>query len=344
MIHSHDLVENHNKFRRGILLLVTVFIFGFNIFIPVQANNSGLSAEQLLQNHNQQRIQQGLGSLKLNESLTLSAESKALAMMEADCWDHFCPEGKSPWDFFKDSGYDYVFAGENLAEGFLNADTAMTAWMNSKTHKDNVLRPEFTEVGFGVITGRYQGRENNTIIVAHFATPKSNAVLDSNRINIVNPISGEVVTSLPVTIEGISTTDASFTVDLNGVRTDYRIVDSQFSINLNELVLGANTLVFSSDDANTIVAPATIELRYESQNIDDLRTSGISLDLKSNINLIFVVLVIMIFVGDLFLIYKTNIVSQGRSLSHFHLALFVILAIVVISGGVFGNILQGINS
>ncbi len=344
MIHSSNIVENHNKFRRGILLLVTIFIFAFNVFIPVKADNTALTIDQLLKEHNQVRAEGGLGSLRLNESLNLSAESKALAMLNSNCWDHYCPDGKSPWEFFSESGYQYVFAGENLAEGFANSNTAMTAWMNSKTHKENIMRTEFTEVGFGIISGNYQGREGNTIVVAHFGTPKSGAVMNTNRINILSPIDGEVVTSLPLDLDGVSNSEANFTVDLNGIVTNYNLMDSSFKIPVNNLIQGNNSLVFSSPDPNTVVAPSNVVIRYEGRDIEDLQTSGISIDLKSNINLIFVVLVIMIFLGDLFLIYKTNIVGNGKSLSHFHLALFVILAIVVVSGGVFGNILQGISN
>lgn len=344
MIHTIDLIENHNKFRRGMLFLVTVLVFGFNVFIPVSAGVSDLSVNRLLEEHNEVRAEHNLASLELNDSLSLSAVNKALAMLDADCWDHFCPEGVSPWEFISEVGYTYVFAGENLAEGFINTDSVMNAWLNSETHRENILRTEFTEVGFGIVNGSFQGREGNTIVVVHFGTPRSSVILSTNNINILSPVDGSVITEVPLEIVGTSERDASFTIDLNGVEIDYEINDSEFIILLNELNLGDNSISFSSDDSNTTITPNTLSIRYDDLSGDNIQTSGISLDLKSNINMVFVVLIIVIFIGDLFLMYKTNMTTKGSSLNHFHLGLFIVLGLVVLSGGVFGNILQGINS
>lgn len=118
--------------------------------------------------HNIQRLNNSLDPLVVNSLLVNSATAKAQTMLESDCWAHFCPNGKSPWDFFEDAGYVYVFAGENLAEGFSDNEAVMTAWMNSTTHRENVLKKEFKEVGIGIATGDFQGNPNNTIIVVHF--------------------------------------------------------------------------------------------------------------------------------------------------------------------------------
>jgi uncharacterized protein YkwD len=343
MIHTLDLIENHNRFRRGMLFLITVIVFGFNTFIPVSSASSDLNLESLLAEHNEVREDHNLNPLEANKSLNLSAFNKAIAMLESDCWDHYCPEGVSPWDFFNEAGYAYVFAGENLAEGFINVDSVMTAWMNSETHRENILRSEFTEVGFGIVRGNYQGMEGNTIIVVHFGTPRSQVVLTNNAINIVAPTDGQVITELPLEILGTTEQDASFTINLNGIEINYELTNRDFLILLDNLSEGENNIAFSSTDTNTTVEPSNLIVRYDSTNVQG-QTAGISLDLKSNINLVFVVLIIVIFMGDLFLMYKTNMGAKGTSLNHFHLGLFIILGLVVLSGGVFGNILQGINS
>jgi uncharacterized protein YkwD len=344
MIHTFDLIENHNRFRRGMLFLITVIVFAFNTFIPVSAGASDLNRENLLAEHNVIRVENELSPFSISEELNSAALNKAAAMLETNCWDHYCPEGVSPWDFFSEAGYLYVFAGENLAEGFINIESVMTAWMNSQTHRENILRPEFTEVGFGIVRGNYQGMEDNTIVVVHFGTPRNQVILTSNTINILTPVDGSVITELPLEVLGNTRQNASFTVNLNGVETDYNLTDTQFLILLNGLNLGENSISFSSSDPNTIVDPGNITVLYDELTVQGIQTSGISLDLKSNINLVFVVLIIVIFLGDLFLMYKTNMGGKGTSLNHFHLGLFIILGLVVLSGGVFGNILQGINS
>ncbi len=41
--------------------------------------------------------------------------------------------------------------GENLAEGYTTADEVVNAWMASPEHKANILRPDFTTMGIGIV-------------------------------------------------------------------------------------------------------------------------------------------------------------------------------------------------
>lgn len=148
--------------------------------------------------HNQVRKENGLAPLSINSLLINSAKEKAQAMLEADCWSHYCPDGKSPWDFFDDSGYVYLYAGENLAEGFENNDGVMNAWMNSLTHKENILNDQFTEIGIGFAYGKYQGINNNTVIVVHFGArynEVSNFIPDNS--DSANKISSDLTIDKP---------------------------------------------------------------------------------------------------------------------------------------------------
>lgn len=156
----------------SVLLVIGLLTVNVLQIFPARVVEAAIDGPGLLQLHNQERAQLGLGQLKLNSTLSSSAQKKAKAMLDADCWSHYCPNGKSPWDFFVEAGYAYLYAGENLAEGFNENTDVMTAWMQSPTHKENIVRPEYTEVGFGIVTGRFQGKDNNMVVVAHFATPQ----------------------------------------------------------------------------------------------------------------------------------------------------------------------------
>lgn len=161
--------------RTPFLVFFMVVIYLFNSLagiIPISKVEAQISVDSLLQLHNAERAKYGLGALTLNTTLSNSAQQKAAAMLASDCWSHYCPPGVSPWDFFTNSGYTYIYAGENLAEGFFDTQAAMTAWMNSPTHRENILRPEFKDIGFGVVQGTFQGVENNIIIAVHFGTPQ----------------------------------------------------------------------------------------------------------------------------------------------------------------------------
>lgn len=195
-----------------ILLVVGNIAFGN---VSVVRSTAALNEIDLIKLHNEQRAKQGLSGLSFNSQLAESARQKGVAMLESDCWSHYCPDGKSPWDFFRNVDYVYSFAGENLAEGFNNNEAVMRAWMNSKTHRENILKSEFTEVGIALVSGLYQGRQNNTVIVVHFGKPKpvsialaptaptnnAGGVSDSG-IKILSPKEGEVVGSSNPQITG----------------------------------------------------------------------------------------------------------------------------------------------
>ena len=64
-----------------------------------------------------------------------------------------------------------MIAGENLAYGFDTSLGVVNGWMASPTHRDNVLLPDYEEVGFGIANGEdYQGTEN-TVVVAMYGDP-----------------------------------------------------------------------------------------------------------------------------------------------------------------------------
>ncbi len=67
------------------------------------------------------------------------------------------------------------YAGENLARDFSNASDAINAWMNSPTHKENILNPKYREIGVGVVEGDLAGSDT-TIIVQFFGTKSADIV------------------------------------------------------------------------------------------------------------------------------------------------------------------------
>jgi len=61
------------------------------------------------------------------------------------------------------AGISYRTAGENIA-GNPSAAGAMRAWMNSPGHRANILNPNFTRIGIGVVDGGPYGK----ILTQHF--------------------------------------------------------------------------------------------------------------------------------------------------------------------------------
>jgi uncharacterized protein YkwD len=131
------------KLRRLAIFLVVAFSFvSFTV-----TSFAEIDFDSLIRLHNETRLKNNLNQLQINVQLIDSAQRKADGMLADNCWSHYCPDGKSPWDFFNEAGYEYVIAGENLAQGFFDNNSVFNAWMNSPTHRENILNSEFNEIG-----------------------------------------------------------------------------------------------------------------------------------------------------------------------------------------------------
>lgn len=152
----------------GIVLFLFLSIFALNFvnsrFPDVLGISTSITAEELLTYTNQKRQNQNIQPLSLNPELSAAALNKANDMLKNDYWAHNSPAGRTPWDFIKESGYVYVYAGENLARGFTTSSEVTEAWMNSQSHRENLLSPNYSEVGFAVVTGELQGEETVLVV------------------------------------------------------------------------------------------------------------------------------------------------------------------------------------
>lgn len=117
---------------------------------------------------NKERLKAGLPAIKMNSTLRASACAKADEMITLDYWSHDAPDGSDPWSFIQKAGYPYRQAGENLAFGHDSEESLVAKWMQSPTHRQNILLP-FEDQGICVRVGEYQGGYYN-VIVHHFGT------------------------------------------------------------------------------------------------------------------------------------------------------------------------------
>ncbi len=139
-----------------------------------------INSETLLKLTNEKRTENGLSTLAMNEKLTTAAAAKAKHMFTNNYWAHYAPDGTAPWHFILAAGYQYNYAGENLAKNFLFSKDVVEAWMNSPSHKENILRKEYTDVGFAVVNGTLNGQET-TLVVQMFGTPQVSAADEGAR-------------------------------------------------------------------------------------------------------------------------------------------------------------------
>jgi hypothetical protein len=169
----------HNS---SLTLITFAFIFYQLIisFVPrfgpqILGFAANISPDEVVRLTNEKRTQAGLLPLSLNSTLSQAAQAKGADMLNKGYWAHVAPDGTQPWAFFTNFGYKYRYAGENLARDFSSASSAVEAWMNSPSHRENLLSSKYKEIGIGVIEGNLAGIDT-TIIVQFFGTKYADAV------------------------------------------------------------------------------------------------------------------------------------------------------------------------
>ena len=98
---------------------------------------------------NKERTKAGLPKLLADASLFKVARLKAQDMVKNSYFSHSSPTYGSPFKMMKTYGISYKVAGENIA-GNPSLQDAVTAWMNSATHKQNILSNSYNYIGIGV--------------------------------------------------------------------------------------------------------------------------------------------------------------------------------------------------
>lgn len=137
---------------------LVVLAFAFQLIAGSTVYASEINFENVSNMINQERASKGLPKLKINSELNNAASLKSKDMINRHYFEHFA-FNLTPWDFINMAGYDYLYAGENLAMDFSTTEGMVAAWMNSETHRNNILNPDYNEMGLGIVKGEYA--ENN---------------------------------------------------------------------------------------------------------------------------------------------------------------------------------------
>lgn len=144
------------------------------IFPGVLGFASNITAKDVFESTNQQRLKAGLAPLRWDETLSGAAARKAQDMFAKGYWAHVAPDGMTPWSFVLKSGYDYLYAGENLAKDFQFSEEVVNAWSASPSHRENLLSPRYQDIGLAVVNGVLNGFET-TLVVQFFGSRQPGA-------------------------------------------------------------------------------------------------------------------------------------------------------------------------
>lgn len=145
-----------------------ILILVFSVFINL-AYASEITISNVIELVNASRNKEGLNDLGENKTLDKIARDKLEDMIKNNYFAHTSPKGATPWSWFEKEGYDYRYAGENLAINFLTAEGQHKAWMESPTHKKNIMNPQFLEIGVAVAAGEINN-QTAIITVQEFGT------------------------------------------------------------------------------------------------------------------------------------------------------------------------------
>ncbi|TSC82773.1 MAG: allergen V5/Tpx-1 family protein [Parcubacteria group bacterium Gr01-1014_20] len=169
-----------------LVIFETLFLLGNFLVFPQSKFLAAILPNVLVDYANEARGGQSLVLLKLDPNLAKGAQMKAEDMAARGYFAHVSPEGVTPWYWFDQADYNFVYAGENLAINFTDSREVTNAWLASPTHRANILNNHFTEVGIGVAEGLYEGR-NAFFVVQFFGRPMPAVISEELQVVLTVP-------------------------------------------------------------------------------------------------------------------------------------------------------------
>lgn len=212
-VKKYFVPHKHNDFKphvfRGLsafiifLLILSSFLIAVSgRFLPVGLDLTAIVLPKVLVDYaNENRATKSYGHLAINPILEKAAQLKANHMAENGYFAHKSPDGKTPWYWFREVGYDFSFAGENLAVNFNDSVDVSNAWMNSPGHRDNILNSNFSEIGIATAEGMYQGRRT-TFVVQLFGRPAEKDTILTPK-TTVSPKKTEIIPKTPTVASSV---------------------------------------------------------------------------------------------------------------------------------------------
>lgn len=158
----------------GIISVIAVALLVTSMTSSWVVRNTGLGASilnmVLVDLANEERVEKNEAPLVYNTVLESAAKMKADDMATYGYFAHTSPQGLTPWHWISRAGYQFIYAGENLAVDFTESIDVNRAWLNSPTHRANILNEKFTEIGIATREGVLDGQDT-IFVVQMFGTP-----------------------------------------------------------------------------------------------------------------------------------------------------------------------------
>ncbi len=235
------------EFVMGLSILVVVLFFvNQNNFAIIRGLNltGAIYPAVLADMTNSDRGNAGVGALAWSSTLENAARLKAEDMIANSYFAHTSPAGVTPWHWLEKVKYNFIYAGENLALDFSESKTVQDAWLNSPSHRENLLNQNYTELGITALDGTYEGR-NTTFVVEFFGKPlpkvieKTKTTTQTKITTTTKPAATAKVAELKPEVAGASTTQNTVPAD-----TKYSTWYMRFAMSPTNTIKGIYELIF----------------------------------------------------------------------------------------------------
>ncbi len=198
-----------------IFLFTGIFLNLSWLYITKTQMFADISGNLIIEMTNQTRAKEGLNTLKVNPELSAAAAAKADDMIKNGYFAHFSPTNVSPWFWIKQNGYNYKYAGENLAMNFSETDQVINGWLNSPSHKANLLNSNYQDIGVAVLSGQVNG-QSRVVVVQMFGSLKTSSSSLTPKVEAaVTPTTTlQTIPKTVTTIKPVITTSVATTLEV----------------------------------------------------------------------------------------------------------------------------------
>jgi hypothetical protein len=243
------------------LAVFCLIIWGLRVIIPASLTFAAetIDATDVMNRINQERSQRFIATLTTNSKLISAANGKANDMMTRSYFAHVDPDGNYVWPRINAAGYTpHLTLGENLAMDFTDAAEVVQAWMNSPTHRANIVNAKFVDQGLASVSGMYEPNHQSIIIVSLFGAlfkSSSSPTPSPNPTPTPNPTPQPQATPPPPppppVIKNPPATASNLKIS-NDIKVNNTFLSGRTMVDVDVIVTGGPTLVTAKLKAQSI--------------------------------------------------------------------------------------------
>lgn len=316
------------------------------ILLPASDYFAAIFASVLVQQTNEERAIENLGTLTTNEKLIRAAQMKADDMAARGYFSHITPDGKNSWYWFRQVGYNYAAAGENLAVNFTDSKDVTEAWMHSPSHRSNIMGENYTEIGIATAHGTYKGKEA-IFVVQMFGRPSLVARRVGTSTTTIDKIGSKISTVTPTEQGGIKNAEAEKIPTKETVLQKPKTQNITSEVQPTTIVAGAETTKLEIEsvipDTFTTAPPEMIEVA-PATNIEESKPTTIEKIITSprqTTNALYLVLAALITLALGLAVFIKIRIQHPHIIANGLLAITVIIALLLLNSALHlsGNII-----